>query len=116
MLPVTTVEAVTTEPDLPRRLPLTATLLTLMTVWLASPLVWLFAVGQVSPHSGTEPTPGQERTLLILNVCTLAYVLITPAVVLWVAWRTRRVVVGWLTAAAIIIAVSTVGAILIAAL
>jgi hypothetical protein len=109
------VEAVTTETDHLRRLPLTATLLTVMAVWLASPLVWLFAVGQVSPHSGTEPTPGQERTLLLLNVCTVAYALIAPAVVLWVAWRTRRAVVGWLTAAAIIIAVSVGGAILIAA-
>ncbi len=80
------------------------------------PAPLLYAVGRVSPHSGTEPTPGQERTLLILNVCTLAYVLIAPAVVLWVAWRTRHVVVGWLTAAAIVIGVSTVGAILIAAL
>ena len=106
----------TAEPDLLRRIPLTATLFTVMTVWLASPLVWLYAVGQVSPHSGTEPTPGQERTLLILNVCTLAYVLIAPAVVLWVAWRTRRVVVGWLTAAAIVIGVGTISAILIAAL
>ena len=109
-------DAVTAEPDLLRRLPLTATLVTLMVVWLASPLVWLYAVGQVSPDSGTEPTPEQERTLLILNVCTLAYVLIAPTVVLWVAWRTRRVVVGWLTAAAIVIAVGTLGAILIASL
>jgi hypothetical protein len=113
--PIATVEAVSTEAGPLKRLPLTAALLTLMIVWLASPLVWLYAVGQVGPDSGTEPTPGQERALLIVNVCTLAYVLIAPAVVLWVAWRTRRVVVGWLTAAAVVIAVLTAGGILIAA-
>jgi hypothetical protein len=106
----------TTRPDPLRRLPLTATLLTLMIVWLASPLVWLYAVGKVGPDSGTAPTPGQERALLILNVCTLAYVIIAPAVVLWVAWRTRRVVVGWLTAATIVLALCAAGVILIATL
>lgn len=102
------------EPPLRRRLPLSAALVVIMVVWLASPLIWLFAVGQVSPHSGIEPTPEQERTLLVVNVCTLAYVLIAPAVVLWVAWRTRRVVLGWLTAATVVISV-TIGAVFIVA-
>lgn len=103
------------EPAVLRRLPLSAALVAIMVGWLASPLIWLFAVGLASPHSGIEPTPEQERALLIVNICTVAYLLVAPAVVLWVAWRTRRVVLGWLTVATVVLSV-VAGAVFIVAL
>jgi hypothetical protein len=106
---------VSTEPNVFRRLPLSAALVAIMIVWVASPLVWLYAVGQAGPDSGTQPTPEQQRALLVVNIGSLAYVLIAPTVVLWVAWRTRRVILAWLTVATVVGGV-VLGAMLIAAL
>ncbi|MEV4516626.1 hypothetical protein AB0K00_47710 [Dactylosporangium sp. NPDC049525] len=93
-----------------RRAPLSALLLVLMLLWLASPLFWLYAVGRVGPESDADPTPDQARAQRIVDWSTFCYLLIAPTVVLTIAWWTRRRVVLALTLAAIGFAVLALAA------
>lgn len=96
-----------------RRAPLSMLLLALMLLWLLSPMIWLYAIGQLGPDSDVDPTPEQSRALRVAHWTTFSYVLIAPMVVLSVSWWTRRRVVLILTLAELALGALAVAALLL---
>ncbi|MEV4140567.1 hypothetical protein AB0J72_51445 [Dactylosporangium sp. NPDC049742] len=96
-----------------RRAPLSMLLLALMLLWMLSPVIWLYAIGQIGPDSNVAQTPEQSRALRVADWTTFSYALIAPMVVVSVSWWTRRRVVLTLTLSALALGALAVIALLL---
>jgi hypothetical protein len=82
---------------------LTVALSWLLVAWFATPLVWIVVSEEVAPESGVGPTPAQVRTMGWVDLSWWTVAVALPLIVFAVAALTRRRLLTFLGATAVIV-------------